>query len=352
MSILGVESVVFAVDDLETCSKFWDDFGLQPLEHDATQSIFKVASGSRVIVRKHGDRRLPPDSFEGNGIKLTIWGVDDEDSLNAILAKLSADGIEIVRGVDETPIFQCPDGQWLGLRVWNKKSVLSVADPVNTPGSIKRLNQHRQWRKRALPKTINHVVFFSADYVSSYEFYEKYLGFRFTDHNKGVGIFARADGTHEHHSIFWVNSHLPFVTFDGHAFMHIAFGVDDIDEIMIGANYMDRLGWKNTTMNSSGGISRHRISSALYYYMDNPAGGEAEYHADTDYLDDNWVPRAWDFKFGSLMWSHNTPEIFRGDDIEWDMTFDPDGASFDAYRNLSKVEGDLSQLSDEDEHAL
>ena len=63
---------------------------------------------------------------------------------------------------------------------------------------------------------------------------------------------------------------------------------------------MERRGWKNTSHNSSGGLSRHRITSAIYYYVDCPAGGEAEYHADTDYLDDNWVPRAWDFKFGSL----------------------------------------------------
>ena len=38
-----------------------------------------------------------------------------------------------------------------------------------------------------------------------------------------------------------------------------------------------------------GGLSRHRISSAIYYYLDNPSGGEAEYPLSTrDYLDDNW----------------------------------------------------------------
>ena len=108
--------------------------------------------------------------------------------------------------------------------------------------------------------------------------------------------------------------------------------MDDIDEVMLGANIMERKGWKNESMNSSGGISRHRISSAIYYYCDNPGGGEAEYHADTDYLDDNWIPRAWDFKFGSLLWANRTPRIFQGDDIPTDMTFDPDGKSFDAFR--------------------
>jgi hypothetical protein len=111
--------------------------------------------------------------------------------------------------------------------------------------------------------------------------------------------------------------------------MHAAFGCDDIDEVMLGANIMSRRGWVNTSRNSSGGLSRHRISSAIYYYVDCPAGGEAEYHADTDYLDDNWVPRAWDFKFGSLLWAHTVPAMFAGENIPWDMKLDPTGESLE-----------------------
>jgi hypothetical protein len=210
--------------------------------------------------------------------------------------------------------------------------VFADASPVNAPGNIKRLNQHRIWRHRAIPKTINHIVFFSPDYVRQAEFYVDRLGFRYTDHSMGTGIFCRADGTSEHHSIFWVNCELP-VAPDHPRFMHIAFGCDDIDEVMLGANLMEQKGWKNTSMNTQGGISRHRISSAIYYYCEIPGhAGEAEYHADTDYLDDNWVPRAWDFKFGSLLWANNAPPFMRGGDIPWDMRFDADRKSWDAFR--------------------
>ena len=159
MSILGVESVVFAVDDLENCARFWDDFGLNPVSHDPGEAVFDVMSGSKIIVRKHGDSRLPPKNFEGNGVVLTTWGVDSPESLNQITSSLKNDGVDVQKQDDGSVILQCPDGQWIGLKVWVKKPVVSVADPVNTPGSIKRLNQHRQWRKRAIPKTINHVVF-------------------------------------------------------------------------------------------------------------------------------------------------------------------------------------------------
>ncbi|MDK2770030.1 MAG: VOC family protein [Sphingomonas sp.] len=352
MAILGIESVTFGVSDVALCSRFWSDFGLQPVSATAERATFEVASGSRVIVMNADDPQLPPRRFEGNGVRLTVWGVDTLANLEALVAKIAVD-TQVERDADGSAFFEAPDGQHLGLRVWNKRTVISCPDPVNAPDNIKRMNQHRQWRHRAIPKTINHVVYFSPDYVASYEWYRDRLGFRYSDHNKGVGIFARADGTFEHHSIFWVNSDLPFAP-DGYGFMHIAFGVDDVDELMLGANIMEKRGWKNESMNASGGLSRHRISSALYYYVDNPNGGEAEYHADTDYLDDNWVPRAWDFKFGSLLWSSNTPPIFRGDDIPWDMTFDPDERSFEPYRKGSSAPRDprLDTITEKDEHAI
>lgn len=356
MSILGVESVLFGVTDVAEHTRFWTDFGL-PVEHVAEdEAVFRVASGSRVIILRHGDPRLPsPDPFPGDGVKETIWGVEDGVSLDRIAASLSQE-VAVTRDDDGTMHCVCPDGQPIGIRIWNKRAVVSEASPVNTPASHPRFNQHRIWRQRAIPKTINHIVFFSPDYVGSFEFYERHLGFRYIDHSRGSGIFARAPGTFEHHSIFWVNCDLPIAP-DHFKFMHIAFGCDDIDEVMLGANIMEHKGWKNESMNSSGGISRHRISSAIYYYCDMPGkAGEAEYHADTDYLDDNWVPRAWDFRFGSLLWANNAPPIFRGDNIPWDMSFDADRRSFASFRKSKPgklpVEGKLSELTEDDEHAI
>jgi catechol 2,3-dioxygenase-like lactoylglutathione lyase family enzyme len=355
-AVLGVESVLFGVADLAEHTRFWIDFGLSLESGNDNESVFRIQSGSRLIVVKHGDARLPvPDPFSGDGVKETVWGVDTIQNLDKIANSLATE-VGVTRDADGTVHCVCPDGQPIALRVWDKRPVVSETSPVNTPSSWPRFNQHRIWRKRATPKTINHVVFFSTDYVGSFEFYERHLGFRYVDHSKGTGIFARAGGTFEHHSIFWVNCDLPIAP-DHFKFMHIAFGMDDIDEVMLGANIMDNKGWKNTTMNTSGGISRHRISSAIYYYCEMPGhAGEAEYHADTDYLDDSWVPRAWDFKFGSLLWSHNAPAIFRGDDIPWDMTFDADRKSFDPFRRdkpgKQPIGGDLAKLTQEDEHAI
>jgi hypothetical protein len=179
------------------------------------------------------------------------------------------------------------------------------------------------------------------------------------DHSRGAGVFARADGAREHHSIFWVSTALPMAP-DTPGFMHIAFGLEDIDELMLGANLMEQKGWKNTSVNASGGVSRHRISSAIYYYVDNPNGGEAEYHADTDYLDDNWVPRVWDWKFGSLLWANKRPSFWEGK-VEWDMQFDPERKSLEPFRrppqaqikpSADKLPDGLERLTADDEHAI
>lgn len=333
MPILGVESLVFGVDDVALSCKFWADFGLTPLSITPQQGVFGVASGSRVIVTAKDDPTLPKPNFSGQGLREAVWGVDTDASLQALAAGLAVDR-ELRVDADGAVHFYADDGTPLALRVWHKRAVVSQPDAVNAPGNIQRLNLHRKWRIKALPKTINHVVYFADDYVAAIEFYRDRLGFRITDHFTGVGAFARADGTNEHHSVFLFTNQLP-ITQGKRGYIHSAFGVEDIDELMLGANIMEKKGWVPDS-GARGGLSRHRTSSALYYYVKCPFGGEAEYHADTDYLDDNWIPRAWSWKFGSLLWSHNTPPHLKTDEPDWDVQLDPQLRSLDAFRTAKK----------------
>ena len=89
MAILGIESVIFGVEDLERCTRFWDDFGLVAVARTADESVFEVASGSKVVVRRKDDRRLPPAYFEGSGVRETVWGVDTPESLEKLVAGLA-----------------------------------------------------------------------------------------------------------------------------------------------------------------------------------------------------------------------------------------------------------------------
>ena len=120
MAILGIESVEFGVDDLTKCTQFWSDFGLNLVAQDAGESVFDVATGSRVLVRRDDDPRLPPRNFKGNGLRRTIWGVDTHANLERLAVRL-AGAVEVTRDSDGTVLFQAPDGQYCGLRVWAKR---------------------------------------------------------------------------------------------------------------------------------------------------------------------------------------------------------------------------------------
>jgi hypothetical protein len=74
--------------------------------------------------------------------------------------------VPVTRDEDGTVHCVCPDGQPIALRVWAKRGVQIRGHPVNTPTSYPRFNQHRIWHTRR-SKAINHVVFFSPDYVAS-----------------------------------------------------------------------------------------------------------------------------------------------------------------------------------------
>ena len=308
MPIIGIESLVYGVENLKESTRFFDDFGLPLYSQDEHSSVFKLEEGSRIILRHIEDPRLPQSKLVGCGVQETVWGVDTQDSLSVLTKGLARDR-DLTIDVDGTVHFLTDCGLAMALRLYQKKTVLTAPDALNSPGRINRLNQHRKWRLRARPKVLQHVVFAVADFEKTFEFMRERLGFRLSDYQRTFGIYARADGCNNHHNIFFLNASLPFAGNDGAvSFHHANFGVEDIDEMMIGANYMERKGWEKSHF----GLGRHRIDSGLFYYLPCPAGGEAEYGADADYVDDNWIPRDWEEPvFGFAHYVHNLPPFLQ-----------------------------------------
>jgi len=308
VAIVGIESLIYGVDDVPLCKRFFWDFGLRNLASSETVVEFDVDEGSRVILRQSADPLLPKSALVGSGVREVVWGVDSEAALRTLENDLGRDR-DLKRDADGTVHFLTDCGMAMALREFRKRPLVGAPDAVNAPGSIRRMNTHRKWRKRARPRTIQHVVFTAKSFESSYGFFCERLGFRLSDVQKGYGSYLRADGSVNHHNLLLLNAHLPFPGFDGEArFHHTNFGVEDVDEIMVGANHMERCGWSKSVL----GLGRHRIDSALFYYVPCPTGGEAEYGADGDCIDDSWVPRFWEEPlFGYLTFAHNMPAFFQ-----------------------------------------
>lgn len=290
MTLLGVESLIYGVDDLDTCTRFYEDFGLEPAAKASDVSRFRLLEGSTVALHRRDDPRLPPPFLDGPGPREVVWGVDSQQSLEALVRDLRRD-----RPVSIEPdgTVHCRDDSELciGFRVFERHPPgVHDAPGENNLGQVLRWNRHRKWYERARPKQINHVVFGLPDVDRAVAFYTGRLGFRVTDIMRGFGVFMRCDGRNDHHNLFLMR--LPRLVFS-----HVSFGVETIDELMIGANDMQRRGWTSEV-----GLGRHRISSLLFYYLACPAGGQAEYSADSDYLNDEWTPRLWDMEFGHYHW--------------------------------------------------
>lgn len=308
MAITGIESLVYRVDDLAASQRFFEDFGLALSGSDESEVRFTLPEGSSLRLLHVDDPRLPASSLVGAGVCEVVWGVDTAAALAELAADLATDHA-VTRGEDGSAHFLTDVGIAMGLRVFSRKPVVCAPEPANAPGRIVRLNQHRRWRQRAYPKGISHVVFAIPDFERSHRFMVERMGFRLTDEQVGFGMYLRADGTNNHHNLLFLNAHAPLPDMDGQVrFHHANFAVEDLDEMMVGANHMSRRGWEPSHF----GLGRHRVDSALFYYLPCPAGGEAEYGADSDCVDDAWVPRRWpEPLFAYAHFVHNLPPFLR-----------------------------------------
>jgi catechol 2,3-dioxygenase-like lactoylglutathione lyase family enzyme len=317
MAIVGIESLIFGVDDLALSSKFFDDFGLVRKSSTETYTHYRMDEGSNVILRHIDDPLVPKSVYQGTGVKEVIWGVDSQANLDELAERVALKQ-EVFLDNDGTVHFLSGSGLPIALRVFTRKKVTYAPDPVNAPGNISRLNTPRKWKTRARPKTITHTVFAVPNPRAEYEWYRDNLDFRMSEEQIGMGFYLRCDGANEHHNLFLID--MKFPALPGHPlYHHTNFGVEDIDELMIGTNYMTRRGWTTGPL----GSGRHRIASALFSYLQCPAGGEAEYGADSDYLDDNWIPREWNQVFATYSWMHKIP-AFLGNSQKWEFRLHPE----------------------------
>ena len=312
MSLLGTQSLVYGVDDLEAATRFYDDFGLVAQHRGANGVDYVLEDGGTVLLRRNDDPDLPPSFTKASGVREVIWGVDTQASLDALEKSLATDRT-VRRDSDGTLHTSDDNGIAIGFRRFARMPLEVVASMENAPGEIRRWNTHRRWVKRAQPRCINHVVFGVPDVDRAMAFYTRRLGFRVSDVSRGLGAFLRCDGRHEHHSVFFLKTAIT-------VWHHVAFAVQNVDEVMVGADHMQRRGWTSDL-----GVCRHRIGSSVFYYLHNPAGGMSEYSADTDYLTDDWKPRLWEPRFGNWHWVGKVPDAFMNEP-DWEVSIIDDPA--------------------------
>jgi catechol 2,3-dioxygenase-like lactoylglutathione lyase family enzyme len=300
--ITGIDAITYSTDQWAEARQFLSDWGLQELVFSDTVQCFETLSGAQVIVRRPDDAMLAPAMEAGPTLREVVWGVDSDASLDLLVKSLPIPIEYCASSYDKHSALQAPQAENSpintdsgeqrrvtaldphGLRIVfqrsRQRSVAVQGAATNPYGNAQRINAPSPVYERATPIEIGHVVLFTDKLAEAISFYET-LGFVLSDSYPGRGAFLRCAATGGHHDLFLLQ-----VPGKATGLNHVAFTVRDIHEVFGGGLAMGRAGWKTQL-----GPGRHPISSAYFWYFDNPCGGLIEYNADEDHLTEAWQAR-------------------------------------------------------------
>jgi len=281
MKIIGVESVIYGAEDVDAATRFHVDWGLELTHKGPAGSDFKLPDDTTVHVRRSDDACLPPASVPGSTAREVIWGVADKATLEAIGAELSTDR-EVTADPDGTVHSHDNLGYRLGFRLSTRKPKPVSLPETNTVWNAPRIDKRAALFSRppVRQQRMFHVVYWAPGDVESHaNFYLDRLGFQLTESVKGIGFFMRCGGSHDHHNLFLEGTKANV------GFQHVAYEVQDFDEILRCGTHMEEQGWTSQI-----GPGRHYFGSGLFWYFRNPAGGLSETGMDSDYISDDWTP--------------------------------------------------------------
>ncbi len=279
MDVMGIDEITYGADDFEQCKAFFIDWGLELTSEQPQKLVFSTLNGCLVNVVKTDAPGFAPAFESGPTLREVVWGVSSAHVLKRLADRLAdAPGFVSTDGR-----VQCvdPTGMQLGFQLTRKKAIELECGQMNTWADQPRKNARGPVYDRAHPVEVGHVVFFVDNLQEMEDFYVQRIGFVPSDRYPGRGVFLRCDADGGHHDLFLLQTPDAKVGLN-----HVAFAVRDIHEVFGGGLHIDRCGWKTQL-----GPGRHPISSAYFWYFQNPAGGLIEYYADEDCLDANWEAR-------------------------------------------------------------
>jgi catechol 2,3-dioxygenase-like lactoylglutathione lyase family enzyme len=299
MKILGIDRIVLGVDEMTEAQRFLTDFGLEETESGREGASFATQDGTELVLRHAKDSALQPAVGPEATAREIIWGVESAAELDRIAAELGRDRNVVLeaggllRTIDDS-------GFGVGFQVSQRKAFGATPALANAHG----LPPQRPRNVRAdltgpvRPRGLGHIVLFVNNLEAAERFYTERLGFRVSDRFRGRGVFLRAAGSHDHHTLFLIQR--PDQPGGLH---HIECHVSDFNEVMRGGASLSRKGWA-----TQHGPGRHILGSNYFWYFRAPFGGALELGADMDWVDDDWQAGEWDL----------SPEMTAA----WTATFD------------------------------
>lgn len=280
MGLHRLTSITLGVPDVEASAAFFRDFGLaESAPHPGESTRFATRDGGeQVELVGAAGRRL---------LRLGV-GAEHQDDLTRIAAR-AADSV-YAEIVDSTPDLLALRELATGLLV-----EVTVAEPYVAPPTPHTFNRPGTEPERVdvpaasvltdepvRPSNLTHVVYGTPDQPATLAFFTDVIGFEISDQVPGIIAFTRCGPVHHNLAIQAAPVAYPH---------HIAFEVDDVDDVVRGGQAMidadpDRQMW---------GVGRHAIGSNWFWYLREPGGTYVEYTSDIDRISeqDKYRPKEW-----------------------------------------------------------
>lgn len=284
MNIVGLDDLLFAVDDVAACARYLTDYGLRPIHVGPAGGRFEAMDGSGVTIVHRDDPSVPASMGTASTLRKTTYGVADSATLRAISNELEKD--RPVKVLPDGSIESVDDmGFVLGFQVTVRRAIELPAELINAPGvSHQRppnvIGGHASFAVH--PRTLSHVVYFVPDFARAEAFYVQRLKFRCTDRFLETGPFLQPAGSLDHHCLFLIETPPQMKGCE-----HFACHLSGPTELMQAGTRFVNLGYQ-----SFWGPGRHILGSNWFWYFNSPLGCHVEYDADMDLHDEHWVPRA------------------------------------------------------------
>ena len=302
MPLHQLGSLTIGVPNIEEVAHYYQDFGLAPTDGGGLATV-EGGEQLRLIPARH------------RGLEALTVGVDDEDDIGRIAARLSRLGdIKFGSDAESVTAVEPVAGFKVTVHIMPRMRQLPASTHIeNAPGRIDRPNSRAAAILRlgpVKPRRLGHVVLGSVDHAATQRFFVDGLGFKVSDWVPSRAAFLRCST--DHHNVLVQQAPINF-------FHHSSWQVDDIDEIGRGATTMlakdpGRHVW---------GLGRHHIGSNYFWYLKDPAGNFSEYYSDLDCVVDDalWEPREWEGIHTVYNWGPPVPPSFlKPDDLAALMT--------------------------------
>lgn len=280
MNIIGLDALVFAVDDLAGSAQYLRDYGLA----DVGNGRFEAMDGTAIVIVDEADPSLPPPPAPGCRLRRTVMGVASHADLDAIATELRRDR-DVHERADGSIESVDDEGFAIAFQLSVRRPFEKVGEIANAPGSPFRRPANQLGvdadAAQIVPRSLSHVVYFVADVAKAEAFYVERLGFRCTDRFTHVGPFLQPAGTLDHHTHFFIAAP---------AFMK---GVEHFTFHFAGPGELMHNGWRFVAKGYQPfwGPGRHQMGSNWFWYFNSPFGCHMEMDADMDLHDATWTAR-------------------------------------------------------------